>query len=1195
MKYSFETCYAGSMRAIKNKLFSHEYSLWRLKNNNIHRNFYQVMRVMKITMVLMTCLLVQLSASTYAQRITISKHNVSIHAVLEEIRKQTNYDFFYNLDIFKDARPVVVQVKNASLDQVLNACFANQPYTFVIEERSVIITKKPAKALPNYVKQQAKITGRVIRASDGRPLSGVSIRAKGAQNATSSDTNGAFSISIPTGGATLVFTFLGLQTREVSVGLSNTNITVSMNEATSQLQEVAVIVQARRRTNTEASVLEERKKASIVQDAISAQQIQRTGSITTTQALQRVTGVTVTDDKYVAIRGLGDRSVIGQLNGARLASSDPDRSAIPLDLVPASLLDNITIYKTVTPDKPADAASGIVELKTKSVPDKMTLEFIAQTGLNSNIGLGGKYNSFWNSDMGFLGTKINNKNLSQDFLNLSKQYPNGLSDIQKLIGNSTFNPQALPEVNRINGIMQGFDPVMRSSFRTAPLNQLYSATFGNSYTVFGKHKLGVILGANYYRRTTDINGGDLTQYSIYQGVVTGSNDIYSRRHIPSYISPNSLYMGKYQTYKENTGSEQLNYGTLAGLTYRFNPQHEISLQYLGSWGAESQAVNMNGSYQYSGLPGEVSSYIYSLKQTFRKLNTINLQGEHKLLKHPNSPKLSYNLATSKSGQNNPDFRFINLIDYQPRELKDRYVMLEKPDVPRLQYERRYTDHKYALNSGYVSGFGLYGLIQAEPNGRRWRTLDETNHNYKADLSFPFDLLGLKQEFKTGYNYLSRDRKYGENMLLLPGSNFVTRSKHHLYDVYGDVDRLVSNEVIGIRPLTGTTPEGDIPVGGFLYNSQKSPNNYTGFLETDAFYGMLDLKITDKLRVAGGVRFEKTNIQSSVDTSNIFIDPSLTQPDQNGNVQLLPVFTNPNTVYKTGFKPYYSFNTTYALNEKVNIRAAFNTTLARPELREITNVFEFDAFQMGLVVGNPKLINQSTQNLDFRMEWFPNPGEVLAISAFGKRIKNQLVKVFSLNTAGTSSIFPEFPTIRFENDPNIGQVWGLELEVVKDLGLVWDPARHFFAGTNLLLAQSDIKKSPERLLANHLLDQNSPNNSPLFEQAPYSINAWLNYDNKKWGLDITATFNVVGERLVQINLTGEPDLYTRPEPTLDLVLSQRINKRILFKGYTKNLLNPAVKTVYANPGTGGKWYGNEYINRSYHRGMEIMMGFTYNLF
>lgn len=1162
-------------------------------------NFYQVMRVMKITMLLITFCLVQLSAATYGQRLTLNKQNAHIADILEEISNQTGYDFFYDAEIFDGARTVNIHVKNTGIEKVLALCFSSLPYEYTIANKIVTIKKTALNRTsvtdgqtPKY-QQSIPIRGRVVDAGDHTALPGVSVRLKGGKTGVTSDINGNFSITVPSEGSVLIFTYLSYETKEVSIKGDQTDILVSMRPSSTALNEVTV--QARRNTRTEIAILEERKKASVLQDAISAQLIERTGSITTTQALQRVTGVTVTDDKYVAVRGLGDRSVIGQLNGVRLASSDPDRSAIPLDLVPASLLDNITVYKTVTPDKPADAASGIVELKTKSVPDKMTLEVISQIGTNLNIGIGGEYNSFWNSEIGLLGTKINQKNLRQDFLNLSNQYRNGSSEIQKLIANSIFNKQSQAEVNRINTIMQGFDPVLRSSYKKAPLNQLYSVTFGNSYTLFNKHKLGVILGANYYRRTTDIKGGDLTQYSIYQGVVTGSNDIYSKRHIPDYISPNSLYMGRYQTYKENTGSEQLNYGTLAGLTYRFNPLHEISLQYLGSWGAESLATNMSGRYEYSGLPGEVSSYIYSLKQTFRKLNTFNLQGEHKLLKSDYSPKLSYNLATSRSGQNNPDFRFINLIDYQPREMQDRYVILQRPDMPRDQVERVYTEHKYALNSGYVSGFGTYGLIQAEPNGRRWRNLAETNYNYKADLGIPFRLFGQKQEFKTGFNYLSRERKYGEYMLFLPGSNFVERSKYQLYKTNGNVDHLVSNDVIGIKRLTATTPEGDILAGGFLYNSQKSPNNYTGFFETNALYAMLDLKITDALRVTGGVRFEKTNIQSAVDTSNVFLDPQLTQPDQNGNVKLLPVFTNPNSVYKTGFKPYYSLNTVYTVNNKLNIRAAFNTTLARPELREITNVFEFDAFQMGLVVGNPGLINQSTQNFDFRLEWFPNSGEVMAISAFGKKIKNQLVKVFSLNMSGASSTFPEFPTIRFENDPNIGRVWGIEIELVKNLGLLWDPARNFFVGSNLLLAQSDIKKTPERLKANHLLDQNSPNNSPLFEQAPYSINTWLNYDNKKLGLDITTTFNMVGERLVQINLTGEPDLYTRPEPSLDIVCSQRISKRFIFKGYVKNVLNAKVKTVYANPGTGGTWYGREYVNRSYQRGTEIMMGFTYNLF
>lgn len=1113
------------------------------------------------------------------QKIKLKLENASVENCLSTIEKQSNIQINAQVSLLnKITKKISIDATEITVADALAKVLNNTNLEYKVIEGYVVITKKPVPII---------ISGTIVDEKTGETLIGVGIRIKTMGGGASTDMNGKFRITVPEGGAILVISYIGYQSREIKVDANTKELRILLKSSSTQLGEVTV--QARRKTNTEVAVLDERKKAAIVQDAISAVQIERTASITTTQALQRVPGVTVTDDKYVAIRGLGDRSVVGQLNGVRLASSDPDRSSIPFDLVPASLLDNVTIYKTVTPDKPADAAAGIVELKTKSVPDSMVVNVIIQSGFNSNIGIGGQYNSFFNSDMGFLGDKINNKNLSADFLNLATQYKGGLNQIQNMISNSGYSPAAKQEVGRINGIMQGFDPVLTTKYKQAPLNQLYSATFGNSYTLFKKHKLGVIAGGNYYRRTTDISGGDIQQYSIYQGVVTGNPQVSSPRNIPNYITPNNLYMGRYQTYKENTGNETLNYGVLGGLTYRFDTRNEISMQYLGSWGGETQATNMNGGYEYTGLPGEVKSTIYSLKQSYRTLNTFNLQGEHKFLESDYSPKLSYNISSSKAGQNDPDYRFVTLADYTPRN--GGYY--EKPTSGNVvtNPDQVFSTHLYALSSGYVNGFGAYGIIQAEPNGRRYRNLDETNYNYKADLSVPFKLFGQKQELKTGVNYLNRDRVFTENVLFLPGSNFSSNKSLPLYTVSGNLDRLVSNEIIGIHAPTAGMGEGASPVGGFLYNSQKSPNNYTGFFETKAAYAMLDLKVTKDLRFTGGIRFESTNIQSAVDTSGVFLDPALTAPGTNIPLTLM----SPNSVYKPGYKPYYSLNTTYNFRENMNFRAGFNTTLARPELREITNVFEFDAFQMGLVVGNPNLINQYTQNLDFRWEWFPNSGEVIAVSLFGKRIENQLYKVFSLKTSGLAATYPEYPTIRFENDPNVGKVWGVEFEIVKDLGRMWDPLRNFFAGTNLLLAQSDIKKSPERLEANRSLDRHTPDNSPLFEQAPFSINGWINYDNKKSGTSLTGTFNMVGERLIQINLTGEPDLYTRPVPMLDFVFSQRVTKRVIFKGYAKNILNPAIETVYANPGTGGKWYGNKYLNRGYKRGGEFMMGFTYNLY
>ncbi|MGO4288227.1 TonB-dependent receptor domain-containing protein [Chitinophaga sp. RAB17] len=1119
------------------------------------------------------------------QKINISFRNEGIAKCFSQLQSKGGVTFFYNpADIKVLDKKYNADLNNKTVAEVLGYLLLNTGLEYeAVDGKKIVIRKIIIKQ--STAPRKRPISGIVIDATKNNPVAHAEIMAQSTGSVVTADESGRFFIDVKDTTDVLVVYYVGYATKMVKAG--NSPVLSVLLKADSKTL-AAVTVDARRRSNTEAMLLNDRKNSAMISDGISAQNIEKTASITTTQALQRVSGVTVTDDKYVAIRGLGDRSVIGQLNGIRLASSDPDRSAIPLDLVPAGLLDNITIYKTTTSDKPADAAAGIVELKTKSVPDRQTLSITVQSGMNSQTG--SYVNSFYNSDMGFLGQKVKGKGLTNDFQQLSSQYPNGLGDIQRKIANSRNDPALLAEANRINKIMHGFDPVLTTKYKKAPLNQIYSITYGNSYTVFKKHQVGLIAGANYYNRTNDIHDGSLTQYSVYQGVLTGNSALYSPRVIPNYITPNNINLGKYLNYKENTGTQTLNYGFLGGLTYRFSPQHEISMQYLGSRGAETRATNLHGAYEYTGLPGKVYNLIYALRQSYRTLNTFNLQGEHKFGKNEYAPRLSYNMASSSSTQDDPDYRFVNLADYRINGGSSYTGPITTPGTTPPVVS---SPSLYSLVSGYVNGYGPYGIIQADPNGRRFRHLKENNYNYKADVTIPFKALDKKQEFKTGVNYLHRRRSFSENVLYLPGSNYSTDGALPLYEVNGQLDQLVGYDRIGIRPPSSYNEEGAPRVGGFLYNIQKSPNNYKGYYETRAFYGMLDLHLTEQLRFTGGVRFEMTDIQAAVDTSNVFLDPSITTKDASGNKVNL-VYTEPNSIYKTDYEPYYSANLTYTLNKNMNFRLGYNTTLARPELRELTNVFDFDPFQFALVVGNPKLKNQHTTNYDFRWEWFPHPGEVISASLFYKEINNQLTKVFKQNSSGLNARFPEFPAIEFQNDPNKGKVYGIELEVVKNLGILSQMMKNFSLGSNLLLAQSEIKKTPERLESSRAIDRRAPANSPLFEQAPYSVNVFLNYNNSKTGTDITTTFNMVGERLIQVNLDGTPDLYSRPNPVLDIVFSQQLLKRLQLKGFAKNILDRPVEEVYANPGTGGNFYGKKYVRRSFYRGTEFMLGLTFNL-
>lgn len=1145
-------------------------------NSILYRIAKKRLRFYRILLSFVLCLL---SVSMFAQQneIVLEVKTGTLEQALAQFRNLTGSLVAFQKD---DVAPYSVKahtIKGTSAEQVLKKLI--QPYALSIEKNGQTFILKKTKVVnkPEAPKNK-KIIGRVVDGKTGSGLAGVAVYMDGTSKMTISDSLGNYSLSIPVGRIAVSANSIGYDKQTIIIEQSvNEQDFVLVPAVAESLNAVVVI--ANRKVNNESSLLNERRNAAVVSDGISAHNIEKTASITTTQALQRVTGVTITDDKYVAIRGMGDRSVIAQLNGARLSSSDPDRSAVPLDLVPAGLLDNINVFKTMTPDKPADASAGIVELKTKSVPDSLILEFTAQLGTNSTIGISGRYNSFKGSDMGFFGQRVKNHDLSSSFLNLKNQYPGGLPQIQQLFLQSRNSPELAKEAFRINSIMQSFPSVLTTSYKSVAPNQIYTVSFGNKYKLFGR-QLGVVVAANYYSRTEDRYNGELNQYSIYQGIVTGSPDIYNPLTIPGFITPDHPRLGKYLGYRENSGTMTLNYGGLAGLTYRFNSRNQIQFQYLGSRGSEVQGNNLNGAWQNTGLQFPVYNQVNQLKQSYRTFNTYNLQGEHKVTNGSYAPILSYNLSSSKSTQDEPDFRFTDLADYRKQSFLDPNGQGIVSDV-------------YTFVVGSVHGVGSNGVLNADPNGRKYRYLKENNYNLKGDITQPFSLWGQRQLFKVGYNFLRRNRDFTENILGIPGSS-AGGDIDLLAKAKGNLDQLVSASNIGLN-LT-TDADGAPRVGGFLYQIRKSPNNYRGTYETQAFYGMLDLKFSERLRATGGVRFESTNIGAHVDTTNVF-NPQVAAGNYNGNgtVNTGSGISQPNTRYKESFKPYYSINLTYNLNHNMNFRLAYSTTLARPELRELTNIFEFDPFQFAVIGGNPNLKNQFTRSEDFRWEWFPNAGEVIAASAFAKQIDHQLNKVFIYNAQGAASLFPEFPLIEYQNDVNQGHLFGIELEVRKNLGLLTPALKNFFLGTNMMFASSEITKNTARLDASRTIDRTASDKSPLFEQPPYSINAYLDYDNNKSGTRISANFNIVGERLTQVQLDGAPDIYSRPVPVLDFVFSQRFLKRFVVKGFLKNVLNPPYRDVYATPRNGGLYHGVRYIQHQYWRGAEYALGLTYNLF
>jgi hypothetical protein len=1119
-------------------------------------------------MVMITCCIH--AQGLLQKKITIQFKQQTLAAALLQLQNESGISIAFTSAEVKSYEVQAASFSEATVGDILKVLLRPAALQFKESGGYIVIVKEAPKPMAPAEKKQpgVPVKGSVKDAKTKQPVAGITVYIEGTATGTYTDAEGRFVLNAKDSGAMLVVSGAGYEMQYLSIG-SVKEFSILLRQDVKAL--AGVVVEARRRSNTEAALLSERRNAAAISDGISAQNIEKTASITTAQALQRVTGVTISNDRNVAIRGLGDRNVVAQLNGARLSGANPDQNSPPLDLVPAGLLESITVYKTVTADKPADAVAGLIELKTKSIPERMMLSVTVQVGTNTTTGIGGSFTSFKGSDLGPFGGGVKQRDLPSSFYDLSRQFPGGYGQLFRFFYNSRSSDDNTTKANAIDKMEKAIPPVVMNSYRAAAPNQIYTISFGNTLHLKGEQALGIVAGLNYYKRTTEKHDGTLNQYSIFQGSPLSSPTI------PPYIDPNSINLGKFAGYSENTGNEQLNFGGLLTLTYRLNKRNEISANYLVNRGAEEGGSYLDGSYQNTGQLYSITNKVYQLTQSYRTFNTLQLRGEHKITGGDYSPQVSWNVSTSHASQLDPDNRFFSLI-------ADSNVFHGVPtrDDP---YNPNPENGYYQFLGGSLRGVLPGFTVAINPNGRKFRHLDENNRNYTLDLSLPFKVGGERQLLKLGGYYLDKKRVFSEYVLYLTGQSDGGSSANSLYNVYGNLNAWVGPGRIGFANDYGM--EGQPRKVGLLYYPQKTFNNYSGDQRAVAAYGMADLRFLHNWRFTGGVRLESTHILGNLDTLG-----SSTDPQVYGYVRTGPTGAS----YDVKLKPYYSGNLTYSPWKATNFRLSYTSTLARPELREMMPGFAFDPFQYAVVIGNPALFNQETRNMDFRWEYFPHPDEVLSISGFYKLIDHQLTRQFESDSGVLHASGSVYSAVRYANDPEQGKVYGLEFELRKGLSGLLPGLRNFYFGANLLLARSIIKKNSERLTSSRLIDTYSSAYSPVFEQPPYSFNAYLDYDNRKSGTDITLNFNVVGPRLIQVRMTGEPDLYDHPVPVLDFVFSQKMAKRFTVKTFVKNILNPAVEQYYATPGGSyTKFAGKTYLNSSYRRGMEIALGLTYDVF
>ncbi|GAB4000244.1 TonB-dependent receptor [Spirosoma daeguense] len=204
-------------------------------------------------------------------------------------------------------------------------------------------------------------------------LIGCTVRIDGTQLGVTTDIDGNFTLqNVPVGSHKVVISYVSYKTKEISgVRVESGNATVIDTELETEgksLQEV--VVRANKSTNTEIAVITEIKQLKPIAVGISAQQIVKSQDRDAAAAIRRVPGVSILDNRFVLVRGLGSRYNSVLINDVIAPSTEVETRSFSFDLIPSNILDRMIVYKSGSADMPGDFAGGVVKIFTKRRPDR---------------------------------------------------------------------------------------------------------------------------------------------------------------------------------------------------------------------------------------------------------------------------------------------------------------------------------------------------------------------------------------------------------------------------------------------------------------------------------------------------------------------------------------------------------------------------------------------------------------------------------------------------------------------------------------------------------------------------------------------------------------------------------------------------------------------------------------------------------
>ncbi len=981
---------------------------------------------------------------------------------------------------------------------------------------------------------------------NGESLIGVIVTLKSNNLvATNTDIDGNFTLRLLVPSPQIIcLKFISYQPIEDTLYMKNGEVVdrkYIMKPLSTQLQDVTVVGRTKKSDDKYMESVKAKSVSTI--DFISSATMRRVGDASVVAAVGRVAGVS-SNGSFITVRGIGDRYVKTTINGLRIPTLDPFTNNIKLDMFPSSLIDNIVLTKTASADLPGDWAGAYLSVETKDYPDKLSVNVETQVGYNNQ--------STWKN-------VLSSQRSSTDWLG----YDNGFRDYNHhSFSQANIDPSLYDEF-----VALGFGDYFKSMgvSSTEKWNQS-----SDSYYKLGLIELGLLDkasmndGAAYKAAKTQFE----KQYS------NAAFDIINEKASESgQAFPNSWKSMKRKAPLNTSQSFSIGNKTIfckRTLGYFIGFKYSNAIQYdPNSYQYKVTAINDKGKAVYDSLNQKVSketsgwSGLFSLHYKFSKDHDVSL------LFMPNITGVNNvkDITTNTYIQNNQiESTYSTSIFYEERK---QMIYQLKTDhffpAPQLKINVSvsYTKGESAAPDFKNSSFQLDSLgnkTNINGSNRYFRYLKENTIDNKIDCEMPLvkdSELSRKIKFGAMYQYNNRTSdQYSYYNRRSPLSIQLPNADPSSLDNY----QITSILVDGIERHTMA----------MFYERLESPTNHSiGNSEIKAGYAMLDYATTQRLRFLGGLRTEHATIYTDValyDSLHLSADDGRRQSSQTQ-------INKPGKLNKTSILP--SVACTYKLinDEKapMNLKFNFSQTVARPSIRELSDVSVYDYELKKDVTGNPNLKMVQINNYDLRLEYYSKSGQNISLNVFYKDFKNHIELV-------------DFDAFGYIWINNTKKSWlkGFEVEGKKTI----NKKIELRANMTVVNSQSTFIKSFMRNDGSFVIGDTV--SRTMFGQAPYIFNGIVSYTSDSLNMTLSLSYNVQGSRLVITGSYGLPDVYERPRHMLDAKITKNFGKHFTLGCTIKDILNAAVTRSYK---LNDNWIKNYDI---YHYGTSYNVSLAYKL-